>query len=392
MLQRVVNAIRSLSADGELTAAAKGERRRDREGPRSDDPGVDNVIELNMAWLARAQDCSLSADGGVARDYSLLRGWSSSYPETTGYIIPTFLEHARLSGDGELRQRAKRMLEWLVSIQLPVGAFQGGRIDSAPVVPVTFNTGQILLGLVAGEKEFGGYREAVRRAADWLVATQDSDGCWRRHPSPFAQPGEKAYDTHVAWSLLEAERVEPGRGYAEAALANVRWAVGKQLANGWIRDCDLASEARPITHTLGYALRGILEAYEFSSEAQLLSAARRTGDALLSALEPEGRLPGQFDEEWRPTADWVCLTGSAQVAYCWLVLYRCTGERRYRDGAFAANRFVRRTVSIDGPADTRGGVKGSFPVDGAYGEYQYLNWATKFCADAQTLEREIRQQ
>ena len=28
----------------------------------------------------------------------------------------------------------------------PEGGFQGGRIDSVPVVPVTFNTGQILIG------------------------------------------------------------------------------------------------------------------------------------------------------------------------------------------------------------------------------------------------------
>ena len=36
------------------------------------------------------------------------------------------------------------MLDWLVSIQMPSGAFQGGTIGESPVVPVTFNTGQIL--------------------------------------------------------------------------------------------------------------------------------------------------------------------------------------------------------------------------------------------------------
>ena len=33
-----------------------------------------------MDWLCRAQDCSRNADGGVARDYSLINGWASSYP------------------------------------------------------------------------------------------------------------------------------------------------------------------------------------------------------------------------------------------------------------------------------------------------------------------------
>ena len=39
--------------------------------------------------------------------------------------------------------------------------------------------------------------------------------------------------------------------------------------------------------------------------------------------------------------------------------------------------------------ETRGGVKGAFPVDGAYGEYEYLNWAAKFCIDANLLEAEL---
>jgi hypothetical protein len=36
----------------------------------------------------------------------------------------------------------------------------------------------------------------------------------------------------------------------------------------------------------------------------------------------------------------------------------------------------------------RGGIKGSQPIWGEYGEYEYLNWAAKFFADA--LMHEIR--
>src|SRR5205807_3734044 len=144
---------------------------------------------------------SASQDGGVARDFSLVTGWSTSYPETTGYIVPTMLAFAKIREDENVRQRARRRLDWLVSIQLPCGGFQGGTINSDPVVPVSFNTGQVLLGLAAGVREFGDekYHKAMCRAADWLVETQDPDGCWRKYPSPFAGPGDKAYDTHAAW-------------------------------------------------------------------------------------------------------------------------------------------------------------------------------------------------
>jgi hypothetical protein len=374
-----------------LPAAAKRARSRDRRGLPEIDVGIERAIDEAVAWLGRAQDCSASHDGGAARDYSLVTGWATSYPETSGYIVPTLIAYADLRRDEAVRARARRMLDWLVAIQFPDGGFQGGRIDAVPRVPVTFNTGQILLGLAAGAATFGEpYRAPMRLAADWLARSQDADGAWRRHPTPFAEPGEKAYETHVAWGLIEAARVEPGRGYGEAALANVAWALGKQQPNGWIADCCLNDPVRPLTHTLGYALRGVLEAWRFSGDHALLEAAQRTADGLLSTLGPEGFLPGRLHADWRPAADWACLTGSAQVAHCWLMLFEDTGDPAYRDAGFAANAFVRRTMSADGPPEVRGGIKGSFPVDGGYGAYEYLNWAAKFFIDSHMLEARIR--
>jgi len=370
-------------------AAAIAERQHDRALAPGSDPGPERVLGESIGWLCRAQDCSRSADGGVARDYSLIHGWASSYPETTGYIIPTLLQYADRAGNAEIRERARRMADWLIAIQLPGGGFQGGKVDSRPVVPVTFNTGQILLGLAAAEATFGGYRAAMRRAADWLVATQDPDGCWRMHPTPFAAGGVKAYETHVAWGLLEADRVDPGRGYAEVALANVRWALGLQRPNGWFEQCCLDDPARPLTHTLGYALRGVLEAYRFGREPAFLDSALRTANGILSALRPDGFLPGRLRADWSPAAKWACLTGSAQVAHCWLLLAGMTGDGRYAEAARKTNEFVRRTVRVSGAPEVRGAVRGSYPARGPYGRHQYLNWAAKFLADSLMLELDM---
>jgi len=374
----------------QLTPDARQQVRRDRSGLPVDDPGSSCVIEETYRWLCRAQDRSASADGGVARDYSLRNGWATSYPETTGYIVPTFLDFAARHGEQEARKRAARMLDWLRQIQLPSGAIQGGKIDSEPVVPVPFNTGQVLLGFAAGELAFGNCGVAMRRAADWLVSAQDPDGCWRRFPTPFAVAGDKTFDTHIAWGLLEAARVEPTRGYAEAALANVRWAIGHQQENGWFSQCCLSNAREPLTHTLGYALRGVLEAFHYARDPALLQAARRTADGLLSALGADGHLPGTLRPDWSAAAPWACLTGTAQVAHCWLLLFRATGDERYREGAFRANGYVRRTVAVDGPEDTRGAVRGSFPIEGGYCRYEYPNWAAKFLIDSLELECEIR--
>jgi len=389
--ERLKRGIRDVVARWQLPRDVRREARRDAMGLPAGDPGIDAVVDAGIAWLATAQDRSASNDGGVARHYSPLSGWAPSYPETTGYIVPTMLSYAALRPDSPARSRAQRMLDWLVSIQLEDGAFQAGIITTRPRVACSFNTGQILLGLARGTAELGdAYRGAMVRAAEWMVAAQDPDGCWRRFPSPMVVPGEKSYDTHAAWGLLEAARVAPGARYDEAAMANLRWALTRQRPNGWMENCCLTQASEPLTHTLGYALRGLLEGYRYCGEAQLLAAARRTADGLLCALGPDGFLPGRLDAQWRGTVPWACLTGSVQVSQCWLMLYEELGERRYLEAAAAVNRYVRRTVRLDAPEETRGAVKGSFPFDGSYGRYQYPNWAVKFCVDSQLLERTIR--
>ena len=362
--------------------------RRDAAGLPDDDPGPRAAIDLNLRWLRAAQDDSATGDGGVARHFSLIDGWSASYPETTGYLVPTLLGCSAAFDDDELAERAVRMLDWLIGIQLPDGAFQGGMVDQEPVVPVTFNTGQILLGLAAGTARFGTsrYRDAMRRAADWLVDIQDEDGAWTDGRSPFARPGVKLYETHVAWGLLEAARVDENQRWADAALANIDWAIERQQENGWFPSCCLTHPSHPLTHTIGYTLRGLLEGYRFSGDPTQLDAARRTADALLAVQRPDGSLPGRLDDQWRPTVDWSCLTGNSQIAAVWLLLAGEDDRRGYRDAAERLNAMVRRTIRTDGHPGVVGGVAGSFPVDGGYGRFQMLNWAAKFTIDANLLE------
>src|SRR2546421_11089960 len=88
-------------------------------------------------WLCGAQDAT--PDGGVCGRYSLATGWSSSYPETTGYIIPTFLALAEELGEGDFEERAARAVRFLLSVQLPDGAFPGGEIRDNSVTPSVFN-------------------------------------------------------------------------------------------------------------------------------------------------------------------------------------------------------------------------------------------------------------
>ncbi len=374
----------------QMPAPAKAVRKRDLSGIERPDNGPQATIRASLDWLMMAQAHSATGDDGAARDYSHTTGWAASYPETSGYIVPTMLAQADLLGDDALRMGARKMLDWLVSIQFDDGGFQGGTIGQVPCVPVTFNTGQILMGLAAGFRVFGEeYGPAMRKAADFLATSQDEDGCWRSHRTPFATPDDKAYETHVSWGLLEAARAEANPLWSDAALSQVDWALTCQKSNGWMSECCLSKPDAPLTHTLGYALRGIIEAYEFSKQERYLTAAQKLGGALVGCLGEDGYLCGRLDAAWRDSADWVCMTGTAQIAHCWLMLSTIDDSRGYRDAASRALKYLRHRIDVDGPEETRGAVAGSFPIHGDYVPYGYPNWAAKFYIDAQQLALDL---
>jgi hypothetical protein len=345
-----------------------------------------------MDWLCRAQD---AAGGGVSRSYSLVykrahgrRGWLAAYPETTGYIIPTFFDYAAFSGDGSFRERAVRMAEWEIEVQMESGAVQGGVIGFPPT-PAVFNTGQVLHGWARTFVETGDerFRKAAVRAADFLLQAQDPDGTWRREGSRYARAGVNVYDTRTAWGLVEVARITDEPAYRRAAETNLDAAVRRQRPNGWFAECCLDDDTRPLLHTLAYAMEGLLESGLRLAAPRYVEAARRTADALLACQRADGSLAGQFDAEWAPQARWSCLTGDAQTALVWLRLFTLTGERRYQDAACRLNRFVMRAQDLAArDPGVRGGIAGSWPIWGAYGPFEFLNWAAKFFADALMLE------
>jgi hypothetical protein len=369
-------------------ASAKELLLRDQQIGSRLDYGPERAVELTLNWLCRAQDMSPGRDGGVSGFYRLGSGWAASYPETTGYIICSFIDQGLRRGNDDLLDRARRMLDWLVEIQFPEGGFQGGLIDAARPVPVTFNTGQILLGLARGTEVFGDrYHDAMARAANWLVETQDADGCWRSAPTPLAAPGEKAYETHVSWGLFEAARVAGRQSWGESGLRQVRWAVSKLQPNGWMADCCM-TESPPLTHTLGYALKGIIEAYRFSNDRFFLDAAVRFADGLAGCVGQDGYLAGRLRRDWSRAVDWACVTGSSQIAWSLMFLGQNTERSQYQALARKLNQFVRRTMLVAGDADLVGGVRGSFPLNGEYFPFAFPNWAAKFTLDANQFELE----
>lgn len=368
-------------------------------GSRSERHDPMKHIEAGVEWICRAQDAFHG--GGVARSYSLnyhpffkRRGWFAPYPETTGYIIPTLFDYARLVNRQEFADRAVRMADWECRVQLESGAVQGGMIDQAPS-PAIFNTGQVIFGWIRAfrETQQPAHLVCAIKAGKFLISQQDEDGAWRKSLSEFTMNSRMSsytYNTRTAWALMELGFVTGDEEFKEAAIRNVEFALGQQIENGWFRSNCLTQPEHPLTHTIAYCIRGIMEIGALMKNQEYLKRARRAADAVLARQLPDGSLAGRFNERWEPAVSWRCLTGEAQMAGIWGRLYQITGQPEYLEGMKRTNAALRKIqiLHTDHPG-LYGGISGSMPIHGAYGRFEILNWAVKFFLDAQMLERSL---
>lgn len=360
---------------------------KDRMFPRRPAPLPRVALDAMMEWLARAQDAS--GCGGVSAYYDARKQcWAAAYPETTGYIIPTLFNYAQLSGRDEFRERAIRMADWETEIQLPEGGVRAGTLASSAVVPTIFNTGQVLFGWARAfdETQNPRYRDSLLRAAAWLVEVQDEDGTWSRFGSPVASHKLNTYNTRTAYGLACASKVLNDQSLLEAARRNVKWALGRAEANGWLPDNCLEDNERPLTHTIAYAIRGILEVSAMANDDAGLAAAIRMAKEVGLAQRKDGALPGRLDRQWKAAANWSCVTGNAQMSIIWLRLAELSGDASFIALADKAIDFNLSVMDVRHRNEgVRGGVKGSHPFDGDYMRYRYPNWAAKFFSDALML-------
>lgn len=350
---------------------------------------VEAHIEAGMKWLSRAQDAT--PDGGVSIRFSLVRGWESTYPETTGYIIPTFLNYYRITGDTSYKRRAMRMAEWELSIQQEDGSFLGGAM-SQRTNSLVFDTGQIVLGLMAAFKysDEDRFLKAARKAGDWLVRVQDIDGAWRRfsyHSIPHS------YHSRVSWALVELYQVIRKKKYLDTAKKNIGWVLSNQRPNGWFQDAGFTLEDHkaPYTHTIAYTIRGILEVGMLLNEQQYVEAAQKSVDELLKLQNSNGFFWGRYDANWNRKRRFSCLTGNAQISIAYLRLYEVNSDSKYLQRAHVLNEALKSMQNITtNKENIQGAMPGSHPVWGEYERFSYPNWATKFFVDALMLEKDSK--
>ena len=342
-----------------------------------------------VSWILRAQDAT--PDDGVSLGYfpcdaNPSNGWRPSYPETTGYIIPSLLQYSECFKDSDVRERALRMAMWEIKVQMPSGAVQGGPIcPPEQQAPAVFNTGMVLHGFIAAYRATAApeFLEAGRRAADFLVADLGDDGHFQTHGQFVSEHRYKTYNCLCAWPLFHIGEDLGDARYQETAVKVVEAVLGQQQANGWFSNNCFTNSDSPITHTIGYTLQGILEVGGVAGREDFIESAKRGVDPLLQRISPRGFLRGSFYADWSPGLHSSCLTGNAQLAVVCYRLHELTGDSKY---AIAANRLLNNLKALqvldsDNP-EINGAIPGSFPLMGSYMTAGYPDWATKYFLDA----------
>jgi malonyl-CoA O-methyltransferase len=262
------------------------------------------------------------------------------YPEVTGYWIPTLYAW----GEAELARGCTR---WLMSIQLPDGAF------AAPDgVPYTFDTGQIMRGLCAALNDVEGAEASLRRACDWTLTQVQADG---RLATPSTEQwtdiASDLIHTYVLPPLAQAGKLLGVPAYEEAAarvLAYYKQQPGLVPFNR-------------LSHFHAYAMEALTELGEFDLARQGMADVAKVQRA-------DGSIPAY------PDVSWVCSTGMAQYAIVWYAL----GEKARADKAIA---YLEK---IQNPS---GGWFGSYGEGAKYIPGGEISWGVKYFLDAWRLKR-----
>jgi hypothetical protein len=345
-----------------------------------------------MEWLISAN--RICGGRGFAHSWSPIFGWKAAYPETTGYLIPTLLRLHEIAAirtyfahqNIDLEALAVEQGAWLMSLQLPGGAFPG--LLAGNKQPSVFNTGMILSGLHAlhtspsANARFtqSALLSSLNLAEEYLRNSCDSDGLWRKDTYvPDYTPAYHVYALAKVADYNQTRLLQGGDPVLGTKIYQIALQTYLQYWNedGSINDCGFWKGKSAYTHTIAYALHGLWHCGKIFRDSQCIARVHHTLGLLLKDLNTHGKLAGAY---WPKLSWFSCPTGDAQLAKLLYLIAKDECRSDYHD---AANQIMYRLLKSQkqhGPA--RGALPGSIPFYGPYMRFRYPNWAVKYFLDA----------
>ena len=345
-------------------------------------------LQLALTWFRH----TLRTEGGSSAKYSMLfNKFFESYPETTAFWIRTLIDieknynaiFKKVFGDQPV---IDNLAIWLISVQRKDGTFPGSYGDFLNQPARVFNNGQIILGLLH-YYDYKKNQQALTSAiasAEWLLKVQDDDGAWRQFTLH-----QLSSNTRTAFALIKLGKLTGEKKFSDAGIKNIEYALSLQKQNGYFKDNGFNYYEVPSTHTISYAMYGIMaSAVELNNEKWIQKISR--GYENIAALtQDDGYLAGQLTEDWHAEVNYCCLTGNCQLSKLGFILYKHTRNKTFLDTANRLIDYVKTKQLVSQSPFVNGGISGSWPVSGGYCAYDIPNWAARFYCEALMLQSEI---
>lgn len=328
---------------------------------------MDAMREQALDRAARFIGRSIEVCGGKGSSHSYSywlnpdNGWHRAYPETTGYLIETLIEHRhRYDNFGPM---GRSCAQWLADIQNEDGSYFSGVFRQ--LGPSVFNTAIIAQGLLKAHHIWGDFGDEVERAMDWLLSVQLSDGSFDRYG--YKNHAFPTYYTRVAWALIESGILMGRTDYLNAGERCLERLLPR-FEGDEIRQCGFGENEAPFLHTVAYAVRGLIESQKHLQREP--KRAMRWLDRFEDDWKNSSALPGGL---WPNDYSFHCNPGEAQWALC----YRSAGRK-----FIGEDKIIKRLISIQKTkGEAEGGIPGSTPFWGSYSRLKYPNWGVKFFMD-----------
>lgn len=269
-----------------------------------------------------------------------------SYPEVTGYYIPTLIRWG-------YRDLAKSYAKWLCRIQKDDGSWHE-EMDKDPYI---FDTGQIIRGLLSARALLPEVDEHITRGCDWILSNMEKSG---RLPSPRENEfGDELYISepihlYCLKPIIEAGKVFDRQDYIDKAKIILDYYKNERIEKLYNFD--------QLSHFYAYIMEALLDL----GEEEIV---RKAMEKVAVLQSENGAVPAYNNVKW------TCSVGTFQFAIVWFRL----GE--YERGKRAFDYMCKLQ-------NDSGGWYGSYiseesvKEDNNYFPNEEISWCNKFFLDA----------
>jgi len=267
--------------------------------------------------------------------------------EVTGYIIDSLYR-------AKEKKLAIDLAKWEISVQRPDGAFVGPGTS----VPYTFDTAQVVRGLLTVANDLPQAEVSIKKACDFLVDQIDIKGeVHTPNADLWTLPGGNKLSDYCNLYVLSPLR-DAGKKYSVSRYIE----TAERALNFYKQKADLVefkSNIGTLSHIFGY----IIEALVDLGETDL---AKKGLEQALKLQKKDSSVPAY------PGVDWVCSTGMAQLGIAW---YKIGNHEQ-------ARRMLAYLEKIQNPS---GGFYGGYGEGVEYFDKKEISWANKFFIDLYLL-------